>query len=284
MRALLLSAIAVACAGSAGAGPAVEPDLSSPDEPVPFLLSPGRRPDTARILPPAPGPGSARDAADRRVFRETRRLVGSARWALAIRDVPLGVPHMLETFRCAAGVELSPPILAALLARVSADAERAIEPAKAASRRRRPHLVDPGPICVPVERLAHSSDYPSGHATWGWSIGLLLAELIPERSTQVLIRARTYAESRVVCGAHNLSAIQAGALNAASLVAALHGSADFRAAMEAARHEIAAARRARPPRTAPGCAAGIDQGVRHLAGPEARATFADRRSSGWKVR
>ena len=227
-----------------------EPDITDPAEPVPFLLSSAARPRTTAILPRAPATGSPVDEADRRVFRQTRRLEGSRRWALATADVPLAVPAMLRSFRCAAGVPLDPvktPVLAGLLTRVSADAERAIEPAKAANRRRRPHLVDAGAICVPREELAGSHDYPSGHSTWGWSIGLILAELVPGRSTEILTRARIYAESRVVCGAHNLSAIQAGAMNAAALVAALHASADFRAAMEAARHEIAAARAAVAP-------------------------------------
>ncbi|TWI04931.1 acid phosphatase (class A) [Luteimonas cucumeris] len=222
-----------------------EPDLADPREPVPFLLPEAARPRTSRILPPAPATGSPRDQADRQVFRATRALQGTPRWRLAIRDVPMGVPQMLQTFSCAAGVnltEVKTPMLAGLLTRVSADAERAIEPAKAANRRQRPLLADAGATCQPREELLHSYDYPSGHATWGWTIGMILAELVPGRSTELLTRARVYAESRVVCGAHNASAIDAGAINAGALVAALHASPDFRAAMEAARHEIAAAR------------------------------------------
>lgn len=235
--------LAVGCAMAAEH----EPDLANPEEPVPFLLSKTLRPQTTAILPPAPVQGSARYAADREVFRTTRALENTPRWEQAKRDVPLGVPDMLSNYSCAAGINLSAiktPILAGLLTRVSADAERAIEPAKAANKRQRPLLIDAGPTCQPREKLADSYDYPSGHATWGWSTGLILAELVPERSTEILTRARVYAESRVVCGAHNLSAIEAGATNAAALVATLHGSEDFRAAMEAARHEIAAAREA----------------------------------------
>lgn len=222
-----------------------EPDLGDPREPVPFLAVPAQRPDTARILPAAPRIGSTAYEADRQTFRATRKLENTPRWEQAKRDVPLDVPDMLKAYSCAAGVQLTPvktPLLAGLLTRMSADAERAIEPAKAANRRLRPLEIDPGPVCQPREKLVGSYDYPSGHATWGWSVGLVLAELAPERSTELLTRARIYAESRVVCGAHNASAIQAGAANAASLVAALHGSADFRAAMDAARHEMAAVR------------------------------------------
>ena len=46
--------------------------------------------------------------------------------------------------------------------------------------------------------------------------------------TQILVRARAYGESRIVCGVHNLSAVEAGRTNASALVAALHGSPQFR--------------------------------------------------------
>jgi acid phosphatase (class A) len=231
-----------------------EPDLSRAEEPVPFLLAPASRPQTTRILSPAPAPGTWRHQADRRVFRETRALQGTPRWTLAIRDVDMAVPAMLGNFSCAADVALTPvktPMLAGLLTRVSADAERAIEPAKAMYRHQRPFVLDEGPLCQPKQALA-SFDYPSGHATWGWTLGLLLAELAPSRSTEILARARGYAESRVVCGAHNQSAIDAGLANAASLVAALHGSPEFRVAMDAARGEFEATKAAgtRPDATA----------------------------------
>ena len=246
MRTMILVAcvVTMACTTTAGAADEYrEPDLSRAEEPVPFLLSPASRPRTMRILPSAPKAGTWRHEADRRVFRETRALQGTPRWTLAMRDVDMAVPAMLGNFSCAAGVALTPvktPMLAGMLTRVSADAERAIEPAKAANRHPRPFTLDQGPLCQPKEALA-SFDYPSGHATWGWTIGLLLAELAPARSTQILTRARGYAESRVVCGAHNQSAIDAGLMNAASLVAALHGSPEFRVAMEAVRGELEAA-------------------------------------------
>ena len=240
----VLLACALAFAKAAAAQTAHEPDLRNPDEPVPFLLDPALRPQSVRILAPAPTPGTARHAADREVFRQTRALRDGPRWKRAIDDVALDVPAMLENFSCAVGTRLGPvktPMLAGLLTRVSADAERAIEPAKAANRRVRPFVLDEGAICQPREKL-DSYDYPSGHATWGWTIGLLLAELAPDRASDILVRARTYAESRVICGAHNLSAIDAGATNAASLVATLHGSQWFRDALEAARGEVAAVR------------------------------------------
>jgi acid phosphatase (class A) len=82
-----------------------------------------------------------------------------------------------------------------------------------------------------------------------------MAELAPDRSTDILKRARAYGESRLVCGVHNLSAVEAGRLNASIVVAGLHGSPEFRKDMDVARTEIAAARRAGPAPDAAACAA-----------------------------
>ena len=110
-------------------------------------------------------------------------------------------------------------------------------------KRPRPYLRDAGAICVDRSReLDESPDYPSGHATWGFANALILAEMAPERSAEVLARGRAFGESRVVCGVHSPSAVEAGRTNAAALVAALHASPDFRADFEAARAEVVAAR------------------------------------------
>src|SRR5436190_651608 len=65
--------------------------------------------------------------------------------------------------------------------------------------------------------LVNNSDYPSAHTVYGWSWGLVLAELDPDRATDIMIRALAYRESRVVCTVHNASAIEAGRMIAGSL-------------------------------------------------------------------
>ncbi|MDB5451330.1 MAG: acid phosphatase, partial [Phenylobacterium sp.] len=85
-------------------------------------------------------------------------------------------------------------------------------------------------------------------------VGLILAELAPDRATQILSRARAFGEGRLVCGVHNLSAVEAGRMNGSIVVAALHGSEEFRKDMDVARKEIAAARKAGPAPDAAACA------------------------------
>jgi acid phosphatase (class A) len=256
MRIGLLTA---AMALLAAAAPAETPARTSSGKPTPapagYLAD--SLPDTIAILPPAPVAGSTRYEADRTLFLSTRRLRDTPRWALARGDVDQRA--ILKDMACAAGVELTPanaPKTAALVSRVLRDVSRATTLPKDLYRRQRPYLIDEGPICVDkTPDLAASPDYPSGHTTWGWTVGLILAELAPDRATPILVRARAYGESRLVCGVHNLSAVEAGRTNASIGVAALHGNREFRRDLDAARQEVAAARKAGPAPDPSTCAA-----------------------------
>ena len=68
--------------------------------------------------------------------------------------------------------------------------------------------------------------------------GRLLAEVAPDRATQLLERARTFGESRVVCGVHHVTAVEAGRTTAETVLAAVHAVPAFRADMESAREEV----------------------------------------------
>jgi acid phosphatase (class A) len=213
---------------------------------------PSAMPDTTVILPHAPVKGTARYEADRKIFLRTRKLKGSARWAMAQNDNDYSDAALSKDFTCALGVAINPqdePHLAQLVSRMTPDLLKAMRDAKDFNKRKRPFLIDKGATCIPITPdFAKSYDYPSGHSTFSWSLGLILAEIAPDRATQILARARAYGESRVVCGVHNASAVDAGRTEASIVIAALHSSAEFRADMDAARNELAAARaKATPP-------------------------------------
>lgn len=209
-------------------------------------------PDTLAVLPPAPAAGSPRDRADRAVFKATRALKGTPRWSLAKSDVDFSVSAMMADFSCAAGVSFDPrtaPKLAGLLRAIGPDVAAAANRPKQAYARKRPYLADQGDICVERSSIpAANFEYPSGHATLGWAMGLIIAELVPDRAGAVLSRARAFGESRVVCGVHYASAVEEGRTNGAALVAALHGEPAFSADLDAARGEMAALRASASPR------------------------------------
>ena len=248
----LAAAAAVVSMGAAQAPSPAPATAPAPMTPAPtgpqYYVSGPAVPDTLRILPPAPQKGDVRYEADRKMFRNTRKLEGSPRWTLALNDDDGRL--YLKDLRCALGVELNrdnAPRFMSLYARVTRESARATNVPKDALKRLRPFLVDKGATCIDqTGGIKDSYDYPSGHVTFSWSHGLILAELAPDRATDILIRARAFGESRLVCGVHNLSAVEAGRTNASVLVAALHGSPEFRADLDAARQEIAAARKAGP--------------------------------------
>ena len=209
-------------------------------------LTPETLPDAVLILPPPPAEGSARDEADRDVFRTTRTLEGQARWGLAQTDVPTAPAAMMQNFACALGAELTPqnaPRLNMLMSRVGLQLGAQVASVKDLFKRPRPYLIQDGPICVArSHELDESPDYPSGHSTWGFANALILAQMAPERAGQILARGRAFGESRVVCGVHSPSAVEAGRLNGAAIVAALNASPAFRADVEAAKAEVDSAR------------------------------------------
>jgi membrane-associated phospholipid phosphatase len=222
-------------------------------------LTPQTTPDPTRYLPAPPRPGGAEAQADRAVFDQTRALKGTARWAMATDDVQSGLPDMYAHFSCALGFKLTPaavPALNRIFLRAAPSGQAIVDGPKHAFDRPRPFVGNDAPICeARTQHLEHEPDYPSGHATEGWAVALILAELDPARATQILERGRAFGESRVVCGSHTVSAVQAGFINAAGWVAALHGSAAFRADMDAARLELAATSNSQPPETCPAEAA-----------------------------
>ena len=135
------------------------------------------------------------------------------------------------------------PHLNMLIRRVRADASRANDKAKDLYKRQRPYLAHGDASCTPQEK--HKDDsYPSGHTSIGWAWALVLAEIAPDRADAIFARGLAFGESRVVCGVHWRSDIEAGRVVGASAVSRLHADPVFAAQLELARKEIEAARAA----------------------------------------
>jgi acid phosphatase (class A) len=204
-------------------------------------LGKDRIPNSIAILPPPPVKGSTEDRLDNETYANTRALAGSPRWALATKDATQYVP----AFDCPLGLKLEsgPPEVLKLFSRVGRDASAITNLAKDHFDHPRPFIAPNGPICTENDRagLMKSFSYPSGHTTYSWAMGLVLAELAPERATEILARARAFGESRVVCGVHTVSDIEEGRTNGSALVAVLHSDPAFRADMEAAKTALHAA-------------------------------------------
>jgi acid phosphatase (class A) len=206
-------------------------------------------PDSATLLPPPPDADSGAMARDREANAAALGLRNTRRWEMAAADAVLRFPEAAETFACALDLSITAagsPNLYVLLRRSLADAGLSTYAAKNRYRRDRPFEVNGQPTCTPAEEatLREDGSYPSGHAALGWAWALILAELAPERTDELLARGRAFAQSRVVCNVHWQSDVDAGREMGAAAVARLHGDPVFRAQLERARSEVAALRAA----------------------------------------
>ncbi|PKP83366.1 MAG: acid phosphatase [Alphaproteobacteria bacterium HGW-Alphaproteobacteria-18] len=209
-------------------------------------LAPETLPDSAALLPPPPKPGSAREAADREVHTATRAFRDTDRWAMAHADNDLKFPAAAQSFSCVLGVVISDettPHLNTILRRTLADAGRSTYAAKELYQRTRPFALMAEDTCVPEaeEMLASDGSYPSGHAALGWTWGLILASLAPDRADALVQRGYEFGQSRVVCGVHWQSDVDAGRIMGAATFARLQADPVFVDQMALARIEIESA-------------------------------------------
>ena len=201
-------------------------------------------PDSALLLPPPPAAGSRAFAADLEAS-ELRQQRDSPRWQQAKRDAVLSFPEAAGIFECALNApitESGTPHLYRLLRRTRTDAAVVSDAAKHKYTRTRPFAVNGEPSCTPdkEEGLAQNGSYPSGHTSIGWAWALILSEVAPVRSNQILARGRSYGQSRVVCNVHWNSDVAEGRSMGAAVVARLHGEPQFRDDVAAARREVEA--------------------------------------------
>jgi acid phosphatase (class A) len=252
----LLSAV-VAAALALGGGAIVQAQSGKPAAPaagiasgmLPGYLPKGAAPNSLSVLPPAPGVDTATQLRDEASQEFAVTLQGGPRWDLATKDADLRFPGAADTFSCALDVKVGPdntPKLYTLLRRTLADAGLATYPTKTKYMRPRPFMVKGGEICTPAdaERLRNDGSFPSGHAAVGWAWALILAEAAPDRQDAILARGRAFVQSRVVCNVHWRSDTEEGAMMGSAVVARLHDQPEFRADLDAAKGEIAAARAA----------------------------------------
>jgi len=235
-------------AGCGAAKPPTLPDELSGGRPghVIGYLKPSELPSGLTLLKPPPTNGSTALAADEEIYSSTRKLRDTPRWTLATKDADLTFPNAAGTFSCSLDMPISQektPHLNMLLRRVMADAGRATSKAKDFYKRRRPYLAHGDVNCTPKEKYKDDS-YPSGHASIGWAWALVLAEIAPDRADAIFARGLAFGESRVVCGVHWRSDIEAGRVIGALTVSRLHMDPIFSAQLGLARKEIDAARAA----------------------------------------
>ena len=239
---LLLSACATAPVPPSSA--AAVPEVQKGSGYLIGYLAPEALPRSEAFLPEAPKavtPGSGDDLAARAAFAGR----GQPRWQQARADAELKFPAAARAFACALGFEPSEaetPHLVMLLRRTMADAGLSTSTAKKRYSRERPFMLMREASCTPEEEahLSHDGSYPSGHSAIGWAWALVLSEAAPMRREAVLRRGVAFGQSRVACGVHWQSDVDAGRVVGSAAVSALRGNAVFEAQMAQAQKEVAA--------------------------------------------
>ena len=196
--------------------------------------------DGAALAGPPPAPDSAQAAADRLAMRPTP---SDARMAQAISDLAFDPWRAFTPAFDAHFTQSRLPATARVLTSVTSAIAGPINAAKAAYDRPRPYAAnrevlqcdDPGP------NASNGGSYPTGHGAAGWAWALVLAELAPARADAILQRGRDFGESRIICGYHFPTDIEAARLVSAGVVARLHADPAFRRDLDAARRELSRA-------------------------------------------
>lgn len=196
----------------------------------PPLLSAQDAPDSYFILPKAPLPNDAIFAYDFSQYLWGKLQRNSDRGAQAAQDAKLDIDNVLANFSPCMGVTLSrtnTPVLAHMLAGlVNLEATNT---AKNYYNRVRPFVLFNEGSLTPEDEpfLRTNGSYPSGHACFGWAVALILAEINPERQNEIFKYGYEFGQSRVICGVHFQSDVDAGRIMGAATVARLHADKEF---------------------------------------------------------
>jgi acid phosphatase (class A) len=196
--------------------------------------------DPSRLLaaPPSDMSEITRAELDAMLLIQERRTPAQTSLARADNEVAL------ERFSAALGspkslTEVPLPLANALLSRALKDVSPIVGAGKDAYNRPRPYALEKRlkPVIAPLPPPGDSS-YPSGNATRGYIIALVLADMVPERRTQLLTRADEYARNRVIAGVHFPSDVEASRIIGTMFTAFLFASPAFESERAAATKEL----------------------------------------------
>jgi acid phosphatase (class A) len=188
--------------------------------------------ELAAFLGPFPAVDSDEGKADLAILLWHQRTRTQPEIQRALSEVKLTV----GAYATAAGVPLGPvqyPKTTALIDKVGKDIKVVTDGLKAHFKRPRPYMTD-ARVQPAIERET-SPSYPSGHATRGLAIAVVLSELAPERREALLAQGRLVGVNRVIGGVHYPSDIESGQRLALKLAAAWLADAQNRSLVESVR-------------------------------------------------
>lgn len=197
------------------------------------------------LLPPPPQPTDILFLYDKAQYEMGKMIRNTPRGEQAVRDASLGGNGISEAFSESFGTHITKektPHIYKLLTNMIEDAgDLATRDAKQHYMRVRPFSFFEEPTCTPHHEkgLSTNGSYPSGHTSIGWASALVLCEINPDRQNEILERGFEIGQSRVICGYHYQSDVDAARLVASAVVARLHADKAFSKQLEKAKDEFA---------------------------------------------
>ncbi|AGB44626.1 phosphatase PAP2 family protein [Mesorhizobium sp. CO1-1-7] len=191
--------------------------------------------DLTMILPPPPANDSAETKAELGevlTMQVTRTPEMEAR---AIADAEENVWRFADVMGPNFNKDKLPKF-SAFFDRVVETEGAVVDPAKDVWKRPRPHQLSD--LVKPVVKLSSSGSWPSGHATVGTMMGIILSDMVPERRAEIMARAAEFAHNRIVGGIHYPSDVEMGKISGSVIAAVLLNRDDFKAEYDVARAEL----------------------------------------------
>lgn len=201
--------------------------------------------NSLELLPAPPQPGSILWMNDEAQYQWGKLQRNTPRGDQAAADARVGGNGVPNAFSEAFGIRISkettPEIYKLVLGMREDAGDLATRAAKNYYMRVRPFAFYHETTCNPEQQqeLSTNGSYPSGHTAIGWATALILSEINVDRQNEILKRGYEMGQSRVICGYHFQSDVDAARLVSSAVVARLHANKNFMAQLEKAKAEFA---------------------------------------------
>lgn len=193
--------------------------------------------DLVRLLPPPPANDSKETRAELDEMLRIQKKRTDVQVSRAQADADISVNRFKDALGAPPGFDVKNlPAMTLLFRKITTDEFVVVGTGKDRFARPRPFVLEPR--LKPVVEKPPNGAYPSGHTVWAHTVGLVLAEMVPERRVQLMDRAEEFSNNRVVAGVHYPSDIESGRMAATAFAAALFASPAFQSDLAAAKVEL----------------------------------------------
>jgi acid phosphatase (class A) len=191
--------------------------------------------DLTQLLPPPPPQDSPQTKAEIQEIKNYQTTRTKDQIAYAQADVEVSVFRFKNVLGAKFTAE-NLPLTAALFDKALKFSKDCVMPVKDFYNRPRPYVCDP--TVKPCLKLETSPAYPSGHSTAGTLMAILLANMVPEKKTEIFKRGWEFALNRVIGGVHYRSDMESGHISGTVIAAFLMKDKRFMKEFSAAKAEL----------------------------------------------